>query len=246
MPEDPYAYIIGQMQKVPQLTIQKAAPSVQIVDISAVEIISGDGFPVLKVKFVISYLSKELEVTINQPLSILSDENMLYDEDRLAGKGLNKSIAFLKEKLAPKVKGLKCQQQEDIDRELEKTLADNGGQGIYPVTSVSYATVLARSQVLCVPPYQLFSQLADNKGQRNIQCMANCLQGGKVLGSKCKVFKYFLVAKQVTEPSLLQTVLQAVRKAIVSGKGGEAALKFSPDGTFICPVDTINDNLKMV
>lgn len=62
----------------------------------------------MKVKFVISYLSKELEVTINQPLSILSDENMLYDEDRLAGKGLNKSIAFLKEKLAPKVKGLKC------------------------------------------------------------------------------------------------------------------------------------------
>lgn len=76
--------------------------------------------------------------------------------------------------------------------------------------------------------------------------MVNCLHGGKAIGSKCKVFKYFLVAKTVADPSLLQTVLQAVRKAIVSGKGGEAALKFSPDGTYICPVDTINDNLKIV
>ena len=76
--------------------------------------------------------------------------------------------------------------------------------------------------------------------------MVNCLHGGKAIGSKCKVFKYFLVAKCVTDPALIQTVLQAVRKAIVSGKGGEAALKYSPDCTFICPLDTINDNLKIV
>ena len=76
--------------------------------------------------------------------------------------------------------------------------------------------------------------------------MVNCLHGGKAIGSKCKVFKYFLVAKKVIDPSLLQTVLQAVKKSIVSGKGGEAALKFSPDGTYICPLDTINDNLKIV
>lgn len=36
------------------------------------------------------------------------------------------------------------------------------------------------------------------------------------------------------------------RKTIVSGKGGEAALKFYADGTFICPADTIVDNLKIV
>jgi hypothetical protein len=54
------------------------------------------------------------------------------------------------------------------------------------------------------------------------------------------------VAKNVTDPTLLQTVLQGVRKAIVGGKGGEAALKYSPDGTYICPLDTIMDNLKVV
>ena len=76
--------------------------------------------------------------------------------------------------------------------------------------------------------------------------MINCLQGGKAIGSKCKAFKYYLVANKVTDPGLLQTVLQTVRKSIVSGKGGEAALKYSPDCTFICPADTILDNLKIV
>ena len=112
--------------------------------------------------------------------------------------------------------------------------------------SASYAAIQLRSQILSVPPYQLFGELAEHKGERNIRCMVNCLHGGKVIGSKCKVFKYYLVAKSVTDPTLLQTVLQAVRKAIVSGKGGEAALKYSPDCTFICPLDTINDNLKII
>jgi enolase len=70
----------------------------------------------MKVKAVVKYLSKEVEVTVAQPLSILSEENMLYDEDRLGGKGLNKSISFLKDKVAPKLQGLKCEQQEDMDR----------------------------------------------------------------------------------------------------------------------------------
>ena len=76
--------------------------------------------------------------------------------------------------------------------------------------------------------------------------MINCLHGGKAIGSKCKVFKYYIVAKNVVDPTLLQSALQGVRKAIVSGKGGEAALKLSPDGTFVCPLDTIADNLKIV
>jgi hypothetical protein len=61
-----------------------------------------------------------------------------------------------------------------------------------------------------------------------------------------KIFKYYLVCKNVVDPSLLQSALQGVRKAIVSGKGGEAALKYSPDGTFVCPLDTIADNLKIM
>jgi len=43
-----------------------------------------------------------------QPFSILSDENMLYDEDRLAGKGLLKTALFIQNKLSPAISKLKC------------------------------------------------------------------------------------------------------------------------------------------
>lgn len=114
------------------------------------------------------------------------------------------------------------------------------------MNSLSYGVLLLRSQILGLPPYHLFGELAGHQGPRSVKCLINCLQGGKSIGSKCKVFKYYIVARTVTDPTLLQTALQAVRKAIVGGKGGEAALKYSPDATFVCPLDTIMDNLKIV
>jgi enolase len=56
-----------------------------------------------------------------------------------------------------------------------------------------------------------------------------------------------IVSKQdYKDPYVAQIILSNIRKTIVSGKGGEAALKFSNDGTFVCPVDTILDGLKIV
>ena len=59
-----------------------------------------------------------------------------------------------------------------------------------------------------------------SQNSSSIKTMVNCLHGGKVIGSKCKVFKYYVVGKNVTDPNILQTVLAAIRKTIVSGKGG--------------------------
>jgi hypothetical protein len=89
-----------------------ASPTVELLSVSAVEIISGEGFPLLKLKACVRYLNKELTVALPQPLSMLSEEGMLYDEDRLGGKGLHKCLKLLAERLAPRIVGLKCEQQE--------------------------------------------------------------------------------------------------------------------------------------
>lgn len=115
------------------------------------------------------------------------------------------------------------------------------------INAVSYLPALIQAQVLSKSLYSVFSELVGEvTADRPIKMMVNCLQGGKAIASKCKVFKYYLICKNVKDSTLVQSVLQAVRKAIVSGKGGEAALKLSTDGTFICPLDTILDNLKIV
>jgi len=63
--------------------------------------------------------------------------------------------------------------------------------------------------------------LAENKNKNNLIFAVNCLQGGKAIGSKCKVFKYLIISKDnCKDPYLAQTILAAVRKSIVGGKGG--------------------------
>jgi enolase len=137
---------------------QLASPSVELITVNAVEVLSADGFPLLKLKAKVRYLNKELSVTIAQPLPILSDENMIYDEDRLGGKGLQKCIKFIAEKLSPRIVGLKCEQQEDIDRELEKAYAENNNLGLYAVNSLSFLPLLLRSHLLSNPLYSIVAQ----------------------------------------------------------------------------------------
>lgn len=84
------------------------------------------------------------------------------------------------------------------------------------------------------------------------QLFVNLLQGSKLVGSKCKIFKAYLIIKQDPSKSLLDlitaltTVAAQIRKNITAGKLGEAALKPYSDGSYICPADTINDNIKLM
>ena len=80
--------------------------------------------------------------------------------------------------------------------------------------------------------------------------MVNLLQGSKLVGVKCKVYKFLLIVEKYKGgKQLLDIVSQItnnIKKTICSGKLGEAGLKFHTDGTFIVTVDSIADNIKMI
>ena len=83
-----------------------------------------------------------------------------------------------------------------------------------------------QSHILNKPLYKIISELADgSKDQKpptnNIKLSVNCLHGGKAIGSKCKVFKYMIISKGGSkDPYIAQNILLAIRKSIVTGKGG--------------------------
>jgi len=124
----------------------------------------------------------------------------------------------------------------------------NEKKGLYQVNICSYLPSLTKSHLLNKPLYSCFAELAVHTVNQPIEINAivSCLQGSKLVGSKCKPFKFLLVAEKISDPYQISVIVQAVRKTIVSGKGGEAALKLHTDGTFICPADTIADNLKII
>ena len=46
--------------------------------------------------------------------------------------------------------------------------------------------------------------------------------------------------------AMVKALVDDVKAQICSGKAGAAALQYFRDGTFLCPTDSIQDNLKML
>lgn len=66
----------------------------------------------------------------------------------------------------------------------------------------------------------MVAETAEVKSNNCVDLIVNCLHGGKAIGSKCKVFKYMIIGNDVKDAFAAQNVLQAIKKGIVSGKGG--------------------------
>lgn len=127
---------------------------------------------------------------------------------------------------------------------------EKGASSLHLINSLSYSIPKIISLTSHKQPFSLISKQSENtmhQPSNNINLLVHCLHGGKVIGSKCKVYKYMIISKEgCKDPFIAQNILANVRKNIVGGKGGEAALKSGNDGCFVCPVDTIMDNLKIV
>ena len=95
---------------------------------------------------------------------------------------------------------------------------------MHTVNTLSYSISKIQAHLLNKPLFSIISSLGETKPVSNSQLaslVVHCLQGGKAIGSKCKVFKYMIVSKQdYKDPFVAQVILSNIRKTIVSGKGG--------------------------
>eukprot|EP01022_Parablepharisma_sp_SALTPOND_P007999 TRINITY_DN135049_c1_g1_i1.p3 TRINITY_DN135049_c1_g1~~TRINITY_DN135049_c1_g1_i1.p3 ORF type:complete len:252 (+),score=22.20 TRINITY_DN135049_c1_g1_i1:1491-2246(+) len=79
--------------------------------------------------------------------------------------------------------------------------------------------------------------------------MLTCLRGGKAYSSKVKFSRFgFVYENEIGKTGVLkdvQTLYGLARKQLASGKQGEAGIK-PVSGSFICPMDTIGEALKVL
>ena len=60
---------------------------------------------------------------------------------------------------------------------------------------MSYSLPRITAHATSQPLYKVIADLADNPSPQ-AQYMVNCLEGGKAIGSKCKVFKYMVISNK--------------------------------------------------
>jgi len=81
--------------------------------------------------------------------------------------------------------------------------------------------------------------------------LINLLNGGKAIGSAVKFTKFYLIIDadanpRVNVPACYVKFVQSLRKSMQTTKGGEAAFKLSPEGSYFNAFASISDSFKAV
>lgn len=108
------------------------------------------------------------------------------------------------------------------------------------------------------PKHETIAQLYDPKNEdcdftAPARIYYRTMVAGKAFNSKCKLNILYIYVDGSTgavnfadQSERIKKVAVALRKGIASGKSGESAVKIQPDGSFLCPFDTISENVKLV
>lgn len=114
----------------------------------------------MKIHATVNYMNKEISFCVGEPFGILGDEGMIFDAERLNGKGMEKGVQFFNNSIVPKIIGFKCAEQNDIDKQIEAVFKENGDLGLYQVNTMSYILPKIRSHVLSRPLYEVVAETA--------------------------------------------------------------------------------------
>lgn len=164
--------------------------------------------------------------------------------DRYLGKGVLNAVKNVNDVLGPKVVGMDCREQEEIDGVMIKLdgTANKSNLGANAILGVSLAVAKAGAAAKNIPLYAHFADLAGNKERpytMPVPCF-NVINGGSHAGNKLAFQEYFVIP---TGASTFQEAMQigcevyhTLGKIIKAKFGGDATL-IGDEGGFAPPCD---------
>ncbi|KRW98897.1 hypothetical protein PPERSA_09422 [Pseudocohnilembus persalinus] len=178
------------------------------------------GKPTLKIIFQVLFKLQIIDIIVDTQYCIANENSkILYDTNQEGDEieTMNKAIHIIESQCKKILINKSSFDQNNIDEGLLNIFNQN--EGYLNITlPVSFGLISLNSKLFYQPAYQYIRKLS-----------------GFVKQSDSKK----------NYPSLMINLLQGSKVVGVKCKG-EAALKYHTDGTFICTVDTITDNLKQI
>ena len=174
------------------------------------------------------------------------------DKSRYLGKGTLKAVDNVNKIIAPKVKGLDCTNQEEIDKlMLELDGTDNkdklGANGILPV---SMAICQAGASASNLPLYQYIGKLFGSNSTVIPNPMCNVINGGKHAGQENSIQEHMIMpvgAKDFREGIRMVCETYHNLQKLLKKKFGPGATLIGDEGGFApTELKTVNDRLDLV
>jgi enolase len=176
----------------------------------------------------------------------LRDGGKRYD-----GKGVLKAVDNVNKIIAPKVKGMDVEKQQDIDNLMIKLdgTENKGKLGANAILGVSMAVCRAGAAASKLPLYQYCGKLADMKASVLPTPQLNVINGGKHAGLENDIQENMLMpvgAKTFREGLRMAAETYHTLKGMLKKKYGHAAVQLGDEGGFVPPIKTPYERLEIM
>lgn len=162
------------------------------------------------------------------------------------GKGVLKAVKNINTKIALKLKGKDCTNQDNIDQvmlDLDGT-ANKRKLGANAILAVSMAACRAGASALNAPLYKYIAHLYDNKKLSMPVPSFNVINGGKHAGNKLDVQEYMIMptrAKSFAKAVQIASETYHTLKKLLEHHYGKSAINVGDEGGFAPPMDGVEE-----
>jgi enolase len=173
------------------------------------------------------------------------------DDKRYNSKGVLKAVGNVNSVIAPKVVGMECTKQAEIDRlmsELDGT-ENKEKLGANAILGVSMAACKAGAAVNEMPLYSYITGLAGSRGVTLPVPQFNVLNGGKHAGMENDPQEHMYMpvgAKTFREGLRMGAETYHLLKKMLKDEYGVHAIQLGDEGGFVPPIKTVHERLEMM
>ena len=226
------------------VTTRGGMPAMAAIEsIKARQIYDSRGNPTVEVDMVVGGVMSRASVPSGASTGAYEAVELRDGGDRYMGKGVLTAVANVNEKIAPKLIGMDCTDQEAIDNlmiEMDGT-PNKGTFGANAILGVSLAAAKAGAEAKKVPLYRHFADLAGNTElMMPVPCF-NVINGGSHAGNKLPFQEFFVIPTGATsfrEGMLMGTEVYHTLSKILKKKFGGDATLIGDEGGFAPPCDS--------
>lgn len=222
-----------------------------ITSIKAREILDSRGNPTLEVDLFTKQTSQSASVPSGASTGKHEALELRDGGKRYLGKGVQKAIRNVEQKIAPLLRGIDCQSQEKIDRLMIKKdgTKNKSCLGANAILGVSLAAARAANAEQKKFLFQYLHSLASlNKKPAMPRPFFNVINGGKHAGNKL-AFQEFMIApkaKSFAEALRMGSEVYHVLKEVIEKKYGKEATDVGDEGGFAPPISRAEEALDLL
>src|SRR3989344_1391289 len=221
-----------------------------ITAIKALEILDSRGNPTLEVDLFTQQSCQSASVPSGASTGKHEAAELRDGGKRYLGKGVQKAIKNVEQKVSPLLKGVDCQEQRKIDEAMIKKdgTKNKSKLGANTILGVSLAAARAANAEKKRFLFQYLHELAKVGKPSMPRPFFNVINGGKHAGNKLAFQEFMIVpkAKSFAEALRMGSEVYHVLKEVIEKKYGREAANVGDEGGFAPPLNRAEEALDLL